>query len=122
MIHHAVYNSRGFATRDGADEVTGAGKTSASSGDIEEERRVDSKVREELGEHEGGGASGVKDKAKQAVSKVGEKMEEAGKSIEDSTDSKTANKVGDTVKGAGDTIKDKAAQKKTLGNEDVVTS
>jgi len=113
--HHAAY-SRGFATKDGA------GKTSASSGDIEEEIRVDSKVRDELGEPEGGPAPGVKDKAKEAVSKVGEKVKDAGEAIKGSTGNKTVDKVGDTVKGAGDTIEDKGAKQQRLGKEDVVTS
>lgn len=107
---------RGFATKDGA------GKTSTSSGDIEEEMRVDSQVREELGEPEGGPAPGVKDKAQQAVSKMGEKVKDAGKAIKSSTDSEAADKVGDTVKGAGDSIEDKGAKQQRLGKEDVVTS
>jgi len=107
---------RGFATKDSS------GKTSVSSGDTEEEARVDSQVREELGEPEGGPAPGVKDKAKQAVSKVGEKVKDAGEAMKSSTDSKTADKVGDTVKGAGDSIEDKGAKQQRLGKEDVVTS
>ncbi|KAG0575257.1 hypothetical protein KC19_VG330900 [Ceratodon purpureus] len=114
--------SRGFATKDGADNVTGAAKTSSSSDDIGEEMRVDTMVRDELEEPEGGPEPGLKEKAKQAVSKIGEKMNDAGKAIKGSTDNKAADKVGDTVKGAGDTLKDKGSNQKGLGNEDVVTS
>ena len=76
-------------------------------------------VRDELGEPEG---LGVRDKAKQAVSRVGEKVKDVGKAMKGSTGNHKVDIVGDTVKGAGDTIKDKAAKKQTLGNEDVVTS
>jgi len=105
VIRHAGY-PRGFAT----------------TGDIEEERRVDSQVREELGEPEGGSTPGVKDKAKQAVSKAGEKVKDAGEAIRSSSDSKTADQVGDAVKGAGDSIEDKGDKQQRLGKEDVVTS
>lgn len=81
-----------------------------------------SQVRDELGEPEGGAAPGVKDKATQAVRKVGEKVKDAGQAIKGSTDSKTVDKVGDTMKGAGDSIKDKGTKKQHLGKEDVVTS
>lgn len=114
--------SRGFATKDGAEQVTGAQKTSEASGDIGEEMRVDTMVRDELEEPEGGPEPGLKEKAKEAVSKVGEKVKDAGKAIKGSTDSETGSKVGDTVKGAGDSIKDKGSNKTGLGKEDVVTS
>lgn len=98
--------SRGFATKEG---------------DIEsEEKRVESKVRDELGEPEGGsGGQGAKDAARHAVNKVGEKVKDAGKAIKGSTGMDT---VGNSVEDAGDTLKDKGAQKQTLGKEDVVTS
>jgi len=97
--------SRGFATKEG---------------DMSEEKRVESKVRDELGEPEGGsGGQGAKDAARHAVNKVGEKVKDAGKTIKSSTSMDT---VGNSVEDAGDTLKDKGAQKKTLGKEDVVTS
>lgn len=120
MIRCAGY-SRGFATKDGADHVTGAGKTSAASGDVGEEMRVDTMVRDELEEPEGGPEPGLKEKAKQAVSKVGEKVKDAGQAIKGSTDTKAGDKLGDTVEGAGDTVKDKGTNRTNLEG-DVVTS
>lgn len=102
--------------------MTGAGKTSEVSDDIGEEMRVDTLVRDELEEPEGGPEPGLKEKAKQAVCKIGEKVKDAGKAIKDSTESETMDKVGDSVKGAGDKIKDKGIKKTSLGKEDVVTS
>ena len=120
MSRHAGC-SRGFATKDGADEMTGAGKTSSTSGDVGEEMRVDTMVRDELEEPAGGPEPGLKEKAKQAVSKIGENVKDAGHAIKGSSDHGMADKVGDTVKGAGDAIKDKGTPKRTLGKDDVVT-
>jgi hypothetical protein len=117
--------SRGYTTKDqpdGADDVIGADKSTTSSGDIGEEMRVDTWVRDELEEPEGGPEPGVKEKAKQAMSSIGEKIKDAGKAITGSTDNETVEKVGETVKGAGDTVKEKGSNKTSLGKEDVVTS
>ncbi len=102
--------------------MTGAGKTSASSGDIGEEMRVDSMVRDELEEPEGGPEPGLKEKAKQAVSKVGEKVRDVGHAIKGSTDHEAASKVGDTVAGAGDTLKDKGTQRTSIDKDEIITS
>jgi gas vesicle protein len=82
-----------------------------------EEMRVNKKVRDELQEPEG-----VKEKAKQAVHAVGDKIKDTGKSIKDATDNETVEKVGDTVKGAGKTMKENSSDKQGLGKQDVVTS
>ena len=115
-------HARGHATNASkipGDGAEGAGKTSSISGSdaSDEEMRVNKKVRDELQEPEG-----VKEKAKQAVHAVGDKIKDTGKSIKDATDNETVEKVGDTVKGAGKTMKENSSDKQGLGKQDVVTS